>query len=129
MVFSRTFLCAVSAALFVSSNAVAQTICNDGEAVPGELSWAAGDTGHNEGADCGLQALGGAGVGLPATTFGAAGEVFKRNAMMQTAINAYKAGFQEQAINAAICSAVHNPAAHVCLSQHRDLVGYWLSTH
>jgi hypothetical protein len=116
------------AALFCSiQTAGAWTTCPDGVPVNGQLDWSKGDWGHNEGANCGAGVLANAaGVNLPA--FHAIlpyGEIFKRASMMQVAIGAYKRGYHNEAIEAAICSQVHNGAAHQCLKQNRTEVDEW----
>jgi len=96
------------------------------------LDWSNSDHGYNEGALCGVQALQGiAGLDLPAIPFeeNVLGNIWDRTNMMGAAILAYKTGYAEQAIDAAICSQIHNDDAHQLLSDNRDIVGDWLSSH
>ena len=92
--------------------------------VPQHLNWCSRDHGFNEGASCGLNALSGAGVsGLPAAAAQPVlGNIWDRTNMMGATKAAWKAGYQEQATDAAICCQVHNADAHSCLSSRRDLV-------
>jgi hypothetical protein len=89
-------------------------------------------TALNEGAECGAQALSGiAGVQLPDIPFEGAvlGNIWDGTNMMGGAIWAYHNGFPDQAIDAAICSQIHNNDAHQLLSDNRNIVGDWLSNH
>jgi hypothetical protein len=95
------------------------------------LNWCSGDHGFNEGATCGLNALGNTGLtGLPALAAQPIlGNTWDRTNMMGATIVAYKAGYTKEAIDAAICCQIHTPGAHECLASHRDFVGQWLKSH
>jgi len=96
--------------------------------VPKHLDWCKGDTGYNEGAVCGANALAGiAGIQVPDAAQPALGNVWHRDAMMRATIQAWKAGAKSQAMDAAICCQVHNGEAHACLSSHHDQVKDWLN--
>lgn len=99
--------------------------------VPQHLNWCSTDHGFNEGATCGLNALSGTGLsGLPAVVAQPVlGNTWDRTNMMGATKAAWKAGFKEQAADAAICCQVHNDGAHSCLSSRRDLVKQWLASH
>jgi hypothetical protein len=94
------------------------------------LNWSAGDSGYNEGALCGLQALEGiAGVQLPSIPFeeNALGNIWHRVDMMNAAVLAYQLGYVDAAVNASICSQIHNDAVHQLLSDNPEMVEDWLS--
>ncbi len=99
--------------------------------VPGlSLNWSAGDSGYNEGALCGLQSLEGiAGIQLPSIPFeeDALGNIWHRVDMMNAAVYAYQLGYTDAAVNAAICSQVHNDAVYQLLLDNPDMVAEWLS--
>jgi hypothetical protein len=98
-------------------------------AVYGNLDWSSRDHGFNEGAECGANALGGM-VQLPVPFLGQVlGNIWDRTNMMGAAVAAYRAGYRDAAINAAICSQIHNGGVYALLSAHRDIVGNWLSSH
>src|SRR5258708_6142041 len=98
-----------------------------GTDVTAHMDWSENNTGFNEGATCGLSVLAGIGIaGLPALVpQPVLGNTFSRHAMMEFAKIAYRQGTREQAIDVAICSQLHNPDAHACLTAHRDLVAVW----
>ncbi|QCI97478.1 hypothetical protein [Agrobacterium larrymoorei] len=108
-------------------SAGAWTVCPDGVPINAQLNWSRQDRGHNEGANCGASVLANAaGVNLPGIhQVLPYGEIFKRNHMMDVAIAAYKRGYHNEAIEAAICSQVHNGAAHQCLKQNRTEIDAW----
>lgn len=126
----KLFVIAAIALPMATTPVLAWTVCGDGVPVDRQLNWARGDTGHNEGAACGADILANAaGISLP--PFHQVlpyGEVFKRNAMMSAAIAAYKKGYHEEAVSVAICSQVHNAAAHECLKQNRTEIKSWFNT-
>jgi hypothetical protein len=96
------------------------------------LNWSKGDSGYNEGAVCGLQALSGiTGITLPTIPFeeDALGNIWVRVDMMNAAISAYQLGFVDQAVQAATCSQVHNPDVYQLLSNNPDIVADWLSNN
>jgi hypothetical protein len=98
--------------------------------LPQHLDWCSRDHGFNEGATCGAQALAGTNVGLPAIAAQPIlGNAWDRTNMMGAAEAAYKAGYKEQAVDAAVCCQIHNGAAHACLAGNRDLVKVWLDAH
>lgn len=93
--------------------------------VKAQLDWAAGDHGFNEGGQCGVNALQGiAGVPLPNVPFEyqILGNVWDRTNMMNAAQSAFRMGFVDAAVNAAICSQVHNGPVHDALAKRRDLI-------
>jgi hypothetical protein len=98
--------------------------------VPAHLEWCSRDHGFNEGATCGLNALGGiSGVQLPGPVAQPIlGNTWDRTNMMGATIQAWRVGATDQAVDAAICCQVHNGGAHSCLSSRRDLVAHWLSS-
>jgi hypothetical protein len=98
-------------------------------AVYAHLDWSSRDHGFNEGAECGANALGGL-VQLPGPFVGQVlGNIWDRTRMMGAAVAAYHAGYRDAAINAAICSQIHNGQAYGLLSTNRNIVGNWLATH
>jgi hypothetical protein len=101
-----------------------------GDQVYTNLYWSKGDTGFNEGGLCGVQALQGiAGIQLPNVPFEyqVLGNVWNRVNMMNAAIAAYRLGFTDAAVNAAVCSQVHNGGVYQLLSANRGMVAQWLS--
>jgi hypothetical protein len=105
---------------------IAQDCAGD---VPAHLEWCSRDHGFNEGASCGFNALAGTGVPLPAPVGQAIlGNVWDRTNMMGATEMAWKAGATGQAVEAALCCQIHNPAAYQCLSSHRDVIAAWLSS-
>ena len=100
------------------------------DAVYSNLHWSWGDSGYNEGALCGFQALSGiAGVSLPALPLeeDVLGNIWVRVDMMNAAITAYRLGFVDQAVQAATCSQIHNDDVYQLLSNNPDMVADWLS--
>jgi hypothetical protein len=97
-------------------------------AVYAHLNWSSGDHGFNEGAECGANALRGL-VQLPAFIGQGLGNTWDRTNMMNAAVEAYRAGHRDAAINAAICSQIHNGQAYNLLSANRNIVENWLATH
>jgi len=99
-------------------------------AVYGNLDWSSRDHGFNEGAECGANALGGV-VQIPQIPFAGQvlGNVWDRTNMMGAAVLAYRAGYRDAAINAAICSQIHNGGVYALLSANRGIVGNWLASH
>jgi|SRR5579872_1846610 len=96
------------------------------------LNWSAGDHGFNEGGLCGVEALGGiAGIQLPNVPFEyqILGNTWDRTNMMGAAVAAYRLGYVDAAVNAAICSQIHNDGAHQLLSANRGIVAQWLGQH
>jgi hypothetical protein len=123
----------VVALLFGAVLTVNQASAQDArDAVYTNLNWSAADSGFNEGGLCGFEALQGvAGVELPEVPFVeyyALGNVWPRVDMMNAAIFAYRSGFRNAGVTAAICSQIHNPAVSDLLSQHPDMVGDWLGS-
>jgi hypothetical protein len=57
------------------------------------------------------------------------GNTWDRTNMMGAAKAAWKAGYKDQAVDAAICCQVHNETAHSCLASRRDLVNAWFESH
>jgi hypothetical protein len=101
-------------------------------AIYNHLDWSSRDHGYNEGALCGINALQGiAGVQLPSIPFeeDVLGNIWDRTNMMGAAIQAYRLGFHDEAVDAATCSQVHNPNVYQLLSDHSDIVEDWLSSH
>jgi hypothetical protein len=104
---------------------------DDRSAIYGDLDWAHGDSGYNEGALCGFNALQGiAGVELPEIPLeeNALGNIWIRVDMMNAAILAYRLGYKDEAVKAATCSQVHNDDQHQLLSNHPNIVGDWLAS-
>ena len=96
------------------------------------LDWSRGDSGYNEGALCGLQALSGiTGITLPDIPLeqDALGNIWVRVDMMNAAILAYQLGYADQAVQAATCSQIHNPDIYQLLSNNPDIVASWLSSN
>lgn len=124
-----TNLLLLGAALtFTQANAQAQDAATI-NAVYGNLNWSAGDHGFNEGAECGANALGGV-VQVPVPFLGQVlGNIWDRTNMMGAAVLAYRAGYRDAAINAAICSQIHNGGVYALLSANRGIVGNWLASH
>jgi hypothetical protein len=124
-----TNLLLLGAALtFTQANAQAQDAATI-NAVYGNLDWSSRDHGFNEGAECGANALGGA-VQVPVPFFGQVlGNIWDRTNMMGAAVVAYRAGYRDPAINAAICSQIHNGEVYALLSANRGIVGNWLASH
>lgn len=94
------------------------------------LNWSAGDSGYNEGALCGLQALEGiAGVQLPSVPFeeNALGNIWHRVDMMNAAVLAYQLGYEDAAVDAATCSQIHNDPVYQLLLENPDIVADWLN--
>jgi hypothetical protein len=103
---------------------------SDRDDVYSNLDWSKGDSGYNEGALCGVQALTGiAGITLPTIPFeqDALGNIWPRVDMMNAAIAAYRLGFVDQAVQAATCSQIHNDPVYQLLSNNPDIVAEWLS--
>ena len=98
--------------------------------VPLHLNWCSTDHGYNEGAECGLQALTGTNVSLPADAGQQAlGNAWDRTNMMGATKAAWKVGAKDAAVKAAVCCQVHNEGAHSCLQSRTDLVKKWLIDH
>src|SRR5687767_12358997 len=91
------------------------------------LEWCSRDHGFNEGATCGLNALGDAGLsGLPEIAAQSVlGNTWDRTNMMGATKTAFKAGKREAAIDAATCCQVHNKHMHDCLKSSRSAVADW----
>jgi hypothetical protein len=125
-----TNLLLLGAALtFTQANAQAQDAATI-NAVYTNLKWSSGDHGFNEGAQCGANALGGGLVQLPIPFPGQVlGNIWDRTNMMGAAVGAYRAGYVDAAINAAICSQIHNQGVYALLSANRGIVGNWLASH
>jgi len=125
-IFSSSVCLVLTLCAVLSLKCMAQDCAPD---VPVHLEWCSRDHGFNEGATCGFNALGGiAGVQLPAALpQPILGNAWDRTNMMGATVAAWKAGATDQAVNAAICCQIHNPAAQQCLQSHRDLVAQWLS--
>ena len=129
---SRVVLTAVFAVL--PSLGLADTQCptkgNDGQyhTVEEGLEWCSRDHGFNEGATCGVNALGSAGIGgLPAVAAQAVlGNGWDRTNMMGATKAAFKAGKRKEAVEAAVCCQIHNPHMHKCLSENHAAVSAWL---
>lgn len=98
-------------------------------AVYAHLEWSSRDHGFNEGAECGANALAGSGVQLPRFGGQVLGNTWDRTNMMSAAVAAYHAGYRDAAINAVICSQIHNGQAYALLSANRNVVGNWLASH
>ena len=96
-----------------------------------QLDWCSTNHGFNEGAVCGLNALGGTGIsGLPAIASGTVlGNTWDRTNMMGATKAANNAGQKDAAVAAAICCQIHNPDAHACLANNRNAVQAWLDSH
>lgn len=92
------------------------------------LEWCSRDHGFNEGATCGLNALGGTGIsGLPGIASDAIlGNTWDRTNMMGAAKAAFKLGKRSQAIDAAACCQIHNPHMDNCLKSNRGAISAWL---
>jgi hypothetical protein len=103
---------------------------NDGQfhSVEEGLEWCSRDHGFNEGATCGLNALGKTGIGgLPQIAAQAIlGNTWDRTNMMGATKAAFKAGMHDDAIVAAICCQIHNPHMHHCLESNRPAIANWL---
>jgi hypothetical protein len=98
--------------------------------VPLHLDWCSTDHGYNEGAECGLKALTGSGVPLPADVGQQVlGNIWDRTNMMGATKTAWKVGAKDAAVAAATCCQIHNPPAHQCVSSRPDLVKKWLDSH
>jgi hypothetical protein len=95
------------------------------------LEWCSRDHGFNEGATCGLNALGGTSVGgLPGmATQAILGNTWDRTNMMGATKAAARAGQHEAAIDAAICCQIHNGPYHAYLEANRAAVLAWLLGH
>jgi hypothetical protein len=116
--------------LQASSDASVAAVCKQ-STVDVHLNWCSMDHGFNEGASCGLNVLGGTDVaGLPAMAVQAVlGNVWDRTNMMGVTKAAYRAGFQNEAIDASICCQIHNRDAYDCLKSNREAVSRWLNSH
>jgi hypothetical protein len=93
------------------------------------LEWASRDHGFNEGATCALGVLNDVltFTGLPANlTQAILGNIWDRTNMMGAARTAAQAGFMDEAVDAAICSQIHNPTAEACLSRSGEAIAQWL---
>jgi hypothetical protein len=131
---SRLRLILAAAALFSPTLGLADTQCptrgNDGQfhTVEEGLEWCSRDHGFNEGATCGLNALGGTGIsGLPQIAAQAIlGNTWDRTNMMGATRVAFQAGQHERAIDAAICCQIHNPHMSQCLGSNRLAIANWL---
>ncbi len=113
--------------LAAAAGAHADAVCKNNTTVSSNLNWSRGDTGHNEGAGCAVSILAGKlGLAVPAAhQFLPYGEVFKRDAMMRIAREAYNKGYHSDAIAVAICSQVHNGPIHQCLVDNTPAIDEW----
>lgn len=139
----RSFIMAITAGMLaiilttLPTIALAQssqcpTLGNDGQYHNAEEgpNWCAIDHGFNEGAECGLRALTGTGIPLPAPVGGQIlGNIWDRTNMMGATKAAYHTGFHEVAINAAICCQADNPHMTLCMQTHRSAIDRWLRNH
>lgn len=128
----KSFVLSALLSIAFVNQALAWSDCGNGTRVNNHLEWSANDTGHNEGADCGLAIVGPLasviGISLPTVTFGGAGEVWKRNSMTSVAVALFKAGRTQDAVNLMICAQVHQPVNYSCLVDHRDEIQLWLQS-
>jgi len=98
--------------------------------VYGNLDWSVRVHGFNEGAVCGLQAL----LGIPGLSLPVPlpeeilGNIWDRTDMMGAAVLAYRLGYRDQAVEAAMCSQIHNATEYPFLLNHPDIVETWLSS-
>jgi hypothetical protein len=117
------------AALALPRHASADAGCPDGSTVWQHVEWCSRDGGYNEGAQCGLDALGGSLLGLPS---GLTGDIlanaWPRRDMIGAARIAYhRANAKSAGINAVVCCQVHNPPVYACLSNNRGAISDWLA--
>jgi len=116
------------------------TLGNDNQyhSVEEGLSWCSSDHGFNEGATCGVNALGGvAGISLPPLVAQPIlGNTWDRTNMMGATKAAFSVGKSsgdtntiERAIDAAICCQSHNPHMHNCLATNRVAIRNWLEAN
>jgi hypothetical protein len=119
----------VAATMSLPLTVAAQANCSAND-VKVNLDWCSRDHGFNEGATCGVSALGGLGLqGLPALApQPLLGNTWDRTNMMGAAKAAWKAGHRGPAVNTAICCQIHNAGAQACLNAHKDLVEQWFET-
>jgi hypothetical protein len=110
------------------TSTVAEAACDMSLDPAGQMEWCSRDHGFNEGATCGLNALGNTGInGLPAMVSQAVlGNTWDRTNMMGAAKAAYRAGHQNEAVTAALCCQIHNPD-YSKLQECRSQVAAWLA--
>jgi hypothetical protein len=133
----RKLLILFAAALFANAS-YAQTItpCPGGDGggpyflERDGLNWCdSNSSGFNEGALCGVNALGGVGLNLPIGSYEILGNTWSRTNMMGAAKSAARSGFINQAVEAAVCCQVQNNHMHSCLQNNRNAVRDWLLSH
>lgn len=94
--------------------------------VASECNWAKNDTGHNEGAGCGAGVLAKiGGFDIPHSEIIPLGELWKRREMMYAALEAFKRGHHDEAVDVAICAQIHNKESHEFLKKNREAVSEW----
>lgn len=127
MMKHRLFFAACSILLLSSSSSLVAEDC----VIDRAIGWCTRDTGFNEGASCGLRALGGTGVpGLPQwAEQPVLGNLWKRREMFNACKSAWSLGLSNQAYECAKCCQIHNPSEHQCISRSdlRREVENWLS--
>jgi hypothetical protein len=94
------------------------------------LEWCSRDPGFNEGATCGYNALRGTELpGLPPLVGQPLlGNAWVRRDMMYLSRDAYRSGYRQQAVTAAVCCQVHTPDAHQCLQENHDAIARWFES-
>lgn len=94
--------------------------------VASECNWAKNDTGHNEGAGCGAGVLAKiGGFQIPHANILPLGDIWKRREMMYAALEAFKRGYHNEAVDVAICAQIHNRTSQEFLQNNRDGVAKW----
>ena len=123
---------AVLTSLLLSASLMTQQAsAQDYGFVKANLDWSAGDHGFNEGGLCGVNALQGiAGIQLPSVPFQyqIIGNVWDRTNMMNAAQAAFRMGFVGAAVNAALCSQIHNGPVQQALARRPDLIVAWFNS-